>query len=230
MTERPVFIPAPDTRPFVTVVSVAIQWHAGFAAVQKKKNVAELHSSAAKLGLTPLLEISTKSEAELGRRLSAFSLKVKMGNEFLPLESAFQGSKVFANGGPYTDLYWSDARSAKRDERTRNSGPIVGFRFGGVEVPNLPRTLFYDWLYLSALYPHRDWISSNVPPYTGFTDIEFNPSRSINCQAKSFALMIALITNGLLDRAMESPLQFRETVWANTTDDTQQLNWREDAK
>lgn len=227
MTERPVFVPAPDTRPFVTVVSVAIRWHAGFAAVQKKKNVAELHGSAAKVGLTPLLEISTKSEAELGRRLSAFSLKVQMGNELLPLESAFQGSKVFEQGGPYADLYRSDARSAKRDERTRNSGQIVGFRFGGVEFPNVPKTLFYDWLYITALYPHRDWIASNVPPYAGFTDIEFNPSRSINCQARSFALMIALISNGLLDRAMESPFLFRETVWADRVDDAQQLRWQD---
>jgi hypothetical protein len=65
-----------------------------------------------------------------------------------------------------------------------------------------------------SLYSHRQWISANVPQYAGFTDVEFNPSRSVNCQARSFALMISLIKNGLLDSAMESPRRFGEVVGA----------------
>lgn len=230
MAERPVFVPAPNVRPFVTSVAVSLRWHPGFSAVQKRKNVAELHSAAAKLGFSPLLEISTKSESELGRRLSAFSLRVDVGKESLPLESVFQGSKVFAGGGPYTDLYWVDARSAKRDERLRTSGTIIGFRLMDIEFPSVPRTLFYDWLYISALYPHKDWLRSNVPSYAGFTDIEFNPERSVNCQARSFALMMALVANGSLDAAMESPRRFRDVVWAGMPDGAHQLRWHSEKK
>lgn len=228
MTERPVFVPTPKVHPFVTSVAVSLRWHPGLSAVQKKKNVAELHSAAAKRGFSPLLEISTKSESELGRRLSAFSLRVHLGKEWLPLESVFQGSKVFAGGGPYTDLYRVDARTAKRDERIRTSGPIIGFRLMDVEIPSVPRTLFYDWLYISALYPHKDWLRTNVPSYAGFTDIEFNPERSVNCQARSFALMTALLANGSLDAAMESPQLFRDLVWADMPEDAQQLRWHQD--
>ena len=63
-----------------------------------------LHEAAKSKGYFPLLEVSTKSEVVLGQRLSAFNLKAKsdMIGE-IPLECAFQGSKVFENGGPYTD-------------------------------------------------------------------------------------------------------------------------------
>lgn len=218
MTERPVFVPEPSIRPYVRTVLVQFRWHPGFAVTQKQKNVESLHAAAELRGLSPLLEISTKSLSELGRRLSAFSLKVQFEGQPLPLESVFQGSKVFEKGGPYVDLYAADPRSAKRDERVRNSGAIVGFRLGETDFPNAPRTLFYDWLYLSSLYSHRQWISANVPRYAGFTDVEFNPSRSVNCQARSFALLISLLKNGLLDTAMASPRRFAEVVWDHSGD------------
>lgn len=34
--------------------------------------------------------------------------------------------------------------------------------------------------------------------YDGFTDIEFNPQKSLNCQAKAAALYVSLCRNGLL--------------------------------
>ena len=125
----------------------------------------------------------------------------------ISLECAFQGSKVFERGGPFIDLYTTDVRQAKRDRRLKESGPLKGFEFDGFSWPLEPKTAFYDWLYITFLYDYRDW-ATKLYAYAGFTDIEFNPYRSINCQARSCALFITLMKKGLLDMALKSPLDF----------------------
>ena len=156
-----------------------------------------------------MLEVSTKSEEKLGQRLSAFNLNFHSHLGVMPLEMAFQGSKVFAGGGPFTDLYGlTDSRDAKRDARLKESGPLTGFRFEDVSFPLEPKTAFYDWLYINALYEHREWLRSHILRYAGFTDIEFNPGRSINCQARSCALLVTLLRNHWMDDAVSSPSAF----------------------
>ena len=127
------------------------------------------------------------------------------------LECAFQGSKVFEKGGPYTDLYLAEPREAKRDPRLHDSGALIGFRFNSFSFPLEPKTVFYDWLYINAIYPHRLWLE-RLHKYAGFTDIEFNPNKSINCQARSCALFVALMRSGLLDQAVTSPRSFGEVI------------------
>ena len=128
----------------------------------------------------------------------------------IKLELAFQGSKVFEHGGPFTDLYQkADDKigEAKRDARLRESGRLIGFRFEGFDFPLEPKTVFYDWLYCSFLYQYRDW-AQKLYDYAGFTDIEFNPHRSINCQARSAALFLSLMRRAELDDALQSPSAF----------------------
>ena len=72
---------------------------------RRRKTWAELHEAAARAGYSPVLEVSTKSEEKVGQRLSAFNLKVHSAMGVMPLEMAFQGSKVFERGGPYTVLF-----------------------------------------------------------------------------------------------------------------------------
>jgi hypothetical protein len=210
MAERPIFIPSPDSPELVKELRMRLVWNPGFAPVQKKRNIAALHAAAAKAGYSPLLEVSTKSEEKVGQRLSAFNLKVhseRLGT--MPLEVAFQGSKVFERGGPYTDLYSvPDVRDAKRDLRLKESGPLKGFKFENLLFPLEPKTVFYDWLYVTALYEHREWLRNHIFRYAGFTDIEFNPERSINCQARSCALLVTLMKNDWLDEAVSSPGAF----------------------
>jgi hypothetical protein len=210
MAERPIFIPAPDSAELVKELSMQLVWNSGFAPIQKKKNIVALHAAAAKAGYAPLLEVSTKSEERVGQRLSAFSLKVHsdwFGK--IPLEAAFQGSKVFEHGGPYTDLYTvENVRDAKRDPRLKGSGLLKGFEFENFRFPLEPKTVFYDWLYIGALYEHREWLRAHIFHYAGFTDIEFNPERSINCQARSCALLVTLMKNQWLDEAVSSPRAF----------------------
>jgi len=207
MAERPIFVPFIEGNELVKEVFLPLVWHSGFAAVQKEKNVKGLHESAAKAGLSPLLEISSSSDSKRGRHLSAFHIRVSTSEGEIPLECAFQGSKVFIGGGPYTDLYAKKAGEAKRDPRLRGSGPLKGFLFEGVMWPLEPKTAFYDWLYISFLEKWRDW-GEKLCSYAGFTDIEFNPYRSINCQARSCALFVALLRRDLLDQAVKSPSDF----------------------
>lgn len=215
MAERPIFVPAPDSDEFVKEIFFELTWNPGFADVQKKKNVRALHAAAAAGGFAPLLEISTKSDCERGRHMSAFHMTVPTKQHGrIKLELAFQGSKVFERGGPFTDLYTTGPKEigrAKRDPRLKESGPLVGFRFEGVEFPTEPKTVFYDWLYCSFLADYRDW-APKLYAYAGFTDIEFNPRRSINCQARSAALFLSLMRRGELDESLQSPERFIETL------------------
>lgn len=212
MANRPIFVPTPEGPDFVRTASAELRWSPGFAAVQKKKNIQALHEAAARMGYEPILEISTKSEEKLGRHLSAFHLKVPGPRGPIPLESAYQGSKVFERGGPFQDLYEADARTAKRDPRLRTSGSLIAFDFNGVRFPNEPKTAFYDWLYITSLVEHHAWLRSRLTRFAGFTDIEFNPERSLNCQARSCALLVSLMLTGLLDTSVRSPDAFISTI------------------
>lgn len=212
MAERPIFVPIPSGPQLVSEIYFSIAWHSGFAPIQKKRNVKNLHEAAELAGYFPLLEISTKSDEKVGQRLSAFSLKVhsKDAGE-IPLECAFQGSKIFECGGPYNDLYRTDVRVAKRDPRLKESGKLIGFEFEGFSFPLNPKTAFYDWLYITAIFPHREWLS-RLNRYAAFTDIEFNPRHSINCQARSCALFLTLKSRNLLEGAVVSPSNFIDTL------------------
>jgi hypothetical protein len=212
MAERPIFVPVSGSKELVKELYFDITWHSGFSPTQKKRNIVALHQAAARAGYSLLLEISSKSEEKIGQHLSAFHLKVGAENiGEIRLEAAFQGSKVFERGGPYTDLYTAEGKIAKRDPRLQESGRLIGFRFNGCSFPLEPKTIFYDWLYVTAIYPHREWLE-RLYRYAGFTDIEFNPSKSINCQARSCALFVSLMKNDLLQKAVASPQAFTDVI------------------
>lgn len=201
MANRPVFMPTKKA-PFVDVYMGEFTWNGGFAVSQKQKNIAALHQSFnQRFPDRKVLEISSKSMQSLGVKLSAFNLKKFVPSLGLstPVECAFQGGKVFAAGGPYTDLYIATAREAKRDPRLKSSGMLRRFFFEGEEMPLTPRTAFYNWLYINALLENPD-LAEQLLEYDGFTDIEFNPDKSINCQAEAAALFVALSRQGLLDQ------------------------------
>lgn len=207
MASRPVFTALGDPSHLVKEILVEFTWNPGFAPIQKKKNITAMHEAAKHKDLAPLLEVSTKSEEKLGQRLSAFNLKILTEAGEISIESAYQGSKVFKNGGPYTDIYGKDSRAAKKDERLQTSGPLKEFNFFGQKWPLIPKTAFYDWLYLSALTPHQAYLM-RLFEYKGFTDIEFNPEKSINCQARTCALLVSLLKLNALTDALRSQSDF----------------------
>lgn len=192
---------------------VEFRWHSGFSFRQKQRSVAELHSAARKVGIGTLLEISTKSPDSLGQMLSAFNLPTTLGTgRSTSVEVVYQASKVFEHGGPYLDLLAATSRDAKTDQRLRTSGRLLRFELAGQEWPLLPRTGFYDWLYISALSARLD-LASHLVEFDGFTDIEFNPDVSLNCQARSAALFVSLTRRGLLSGALSGQDAFLEALY-----------------
>lgn len=199
MAERPVFTPIETGFQLIRETMVTFQWHPGMAPSQKKKNVAALHEAAIAKGIDPILEVSTKSDDRLGILLSAFNLSVETTEGWtIPLESAFQGSKRFEHGGPYQDLYGKNGREIKKDERLKQSGRLRGFSFDGWDWELEPKTAFYDWLYVQAV-DRQPELRDELQRFAGFTDIEFNPKKSINCQARSCALYVSLLRRDVLD-------------------------------
>lgn len=226
MASRPVFIALGNPAHLVQEMLVEFSWNPGFAPVQKKKNIVALHAAAARQGITPLLEVSTKSEEKLGQRLSAFNLKLSTAAGDISIEAAYQGSKVFKKGGPYTDIYGLDSRSAKTDERLKQSGELIGFDFFGEKWPLVPKTAFYDWLYLCALAPHQAYLQ-RLFDYAGFTDIEFNPEKSINCQARTCALLVSLLKLNALNDALRSQSDFIAMVATDSFNQAHSIDLRQ---
>lgn len=159
------------------------KWNSGFSIIQKQKNIANLHESIIEKTKESVLEISSKGLVPLGKNIGAFCLKYHE----IPLENIFQSSKKFEHGGPYRDLMLVTAKEAKRDERIKNSGKIIAFCWEGEEWALEPKTLFYDYIYINALIQNYGF-DLDLIEYDWFTDIEFNPKKSINCQARSAAI------------------------------------------
>ena len=123
--------------------------------------------------------------------------------EHATVESVFQASKVFKSAGPFPEFLCMPGREIKRDPRLRNSGPLLRFELGGQTYPISPTTAFYDWVYLNALTQNPK-LSGEMMLYSAFSDIAYNPKRSINCQARSAAMYLALHESGRLPDALKS--------------------------
>lgn len=214
MAERPIFIPTVEGEFLVRTTFVSFEWSPGMSASQRQKSSDSLQAAALRLpGISKVLEVSSKSREDLGVALSAFNLTFRTlkKNHVFCVECAYQGSKVFEFGGPYRDLFFVSPKDAKRDHRLISSGRLVGFQFFGNEWGLEPLTAFYDWLYINALAKRKE-LGASLPNYSAFTDIEFNPDRSVNCQAYSVALYVSLVQRGLLDKALSSKSAFLSTV------------------
>lgn len=201
MVQRSAYFVGEGSRPLVREEVFSFKWFPGFSIQQKQRTIDDFHRSIkGKYQNKNVLEVSTKSPDYLGVRLSAFNLTLctKKYKKVYSVESAFQSSKVFEKGGPYLDLLEKTSREAKKDIRIRTSGRLLYFCFFGERWPLVPKTSFYDWVYINALSQHEE-IVNEVLQYDCFTDIEFNASRSINCQARSVALFVSLSRRGMLD-------------------------------
>ncbi|UJF24066.1 hypothetical protein L0B52_06910 [Suttonella sp. R2A3] len=200
MASRPIFIPQASGNLLVSTEYVDFEWSPGMAVSQKQKSILSLHDAAMRLNIcTKPLEISSKSKNDLGVNLSAFNLKgtTKKREKAFTVESLFQSSKVFEEGGPYRDLLNASSRIAKKDKRLQESGRLIEFDLFNEKWPLEPKTAFYDWIYINTLAKNEDLVEQ-LEQYDAFTDIEFNPKKSINCQAYSVALFRALTMRNLI--------------------------------
>lgn len=188
MAERPAFLIRQGK---VVSEMYSFDWFPGFAVSQKQKSIESLHSAILKADVDGKpLEISTKGKEAIGVKLSAFNLKL---NNYA-LENVFQSAKVFENGGPYLDLLDVLPKEAKRDNRLYSSGTLKAFQYQNENFPLIPKTVFYDFIYIAAVKQSfaTDEINA-ISNYNYFTDIEFNPAKSINTQARATAMIKLII-------------------------------------
>ena len=223
MATRPIFIPTDQNLSnnhiniddLVQIKNVDFTWHTGLTINDKQQSIASLHENAKQIdNISKILEISTRSTERIGVALSAFNLKIKSakGRQF-SVESVYQSSKVFnGNQGEiqYLDLLYKSPAEAKTDSRLKTSGNIIAFRtFGKKEKEwNInPISAYYNWIYLHALMQHPEY-HEPLLEYHAFTDIEFNPKKSLNCQAYATALFCSLYKHNLLEEIIKTPQDF----------------------
>lgn len=214
MANRPIFVTNDNKKELFKEINIDFTFYNGFAVSQKSKSIQSLHDNAKKSGYENILEVSTKSDNKLGWQLSAFNLMVDFDfDKKISLECAFQGSKVFENNIQYKDLYFVESIVAKKDERLKKSGNIIGFEYEGIFWDNEPKTAFYDYLYIKTLYNNYREIIDELIKYDAFSDIEFNPKKSINCQARTCAILVSLVKLNLLEKAINSQNDFIDIVY-----------------
>jgi hypothetical protein len=89
--------------------------------------------------------------------------------------------------------------------------------YSNIQADILDETI--DWWYVkkeyknTKLYKNYQDIINKLIDYEVFTDIEFNPKKSINCQARTCAILVSLVKLNLLDKAMSSKKNFIEIVY-----------------
>ncbi|MBE6069357.1 MAG: hypothetical protein E7211_16960 [Clostridium lundense] len=206
MAVRPVFLSDTYRDDFVLEKMVSFTWYPGFAKSQKQKSIKSLHEKFLEDNKDlRILDISSSSFEEVGVKLSAFNLMIKNidKKDLFSVECLFQASKKFKNGGPYKDILHKSSLEAKKDSRLKTSGDLVSFVYKDEGWPLEPKTFFYDWIYINAVYQNEN-LAKELIKYDAFTDIEFNPAKSINCQARSAALYVSLYRKGLIDDIIAS--------------------------
>lgn len=191
------------------------RFNPGFALVNKQKNILAVHEAInMKEGDKKILDVSSRSPVEIGVKLSAFNLSIITKKEKkISVESIFQSSKVFENGNQYIDLLYKTSLEAKKDNRLKNSGKIIGFSYNNINFNNEPQTLFYDWIYINSLWfniKNYNLDIKEILKYSIFTDIEFYHEKSINCQARSVALFILMYKNKVLEKCLKDSKVFEK--------------------
>lgn len=211
MISRPVFITNNDGSCRQENVSFVFE---GITPEQKTQSVKNLHNAfKEKYPNSNVLEISSKSDNPIGRKLSAFNLSITLKNgQEVPLECAFQAGKVFSKSGTQNSVLNMKPWEAKSYIRKFQKEAIIGFELDGEKFPTEPKTCFYNWLYLKALSQHPD-LAKALVSYTAFTDIEFNPERSINCQAEAASVFVSLAKRGKIKDATADKESFLQIVY-----------------
>ena len=208
MAIRPVYIVNNDQ---LIEDNIDFTWYSGFSIQQKQKSIESLHKriiNKYEIKRIKILEVSSKSPNNLGVHLSAFNMKLKIKNYFYTVESIFQSSKRFEYGGPYIDIMNMPSIKAKKDPRLKDSGKLLSFQLLNETWPKEPKTLFYDWIYMSSIYSNKQ-LHEEIIKYKSFTYIEFNPKKTYHCPSRSAAHYVRLINKGMLDKLMKNKEEYK---------------------
>lgn len=182
----------------------------GFSMSQKQKTIEAFHLKIESMGITQILEISRKSKDPLGNALSAFNLMLTIDGNKYPLECVYQSSKVFNHNVQFTEalkLTPLEAKKLIKEEVELKKLVLTGFNCFGINFPLIPTTLFYDYIYVMALFQNTD-IASGVIRYKCFTDVEFNHKKQFASQARSCAIYKYLSDQNKVTEVLEDINQF----------------------
>lgn len=219
MAKKVIFIP--DINNILLEPIIDFVYVKGMAFSQKQKCMCSLHEAIAESYPNKrILEVSTKSYYPIGVKLSAFNLT--LNNYYV--ESVFQSSKVFEGNIQYSELIKAMPRDAKKYVSEHSDIPLIKFRYDNQDYPLIPKSMFYDFIYIQALCEHKE-LADQLLNYDIFTDIEFNEKRQVNCQARSCALYVYMKRKNLIDYYMSSIEHFKELYEGKKTLSSKQLSF-----
>ena len=213
MAKRLLFRPSNEFNEYVKETEIDFEWKSPYTYGKEatQRNLERLHSEIVNLcniDYDDILEVSGACSLGLGKNLSAFNLGIEDKNHKgmykknkYTVESLYQGSKVFEDGGPHHELYTYASSAAKYKIREKQCGGIIGFNYHGIEYPSEPKDAFYNWLYCTILCneSNKGLINSLINrkiEFFGFTDIFFNHKQQIACQARAIAIFMGMIKRG----------------------------------
>lgn len=185
-------------------------WVAGLSLSQNQKNIRSLHQAIKRTGIDNILEVSSKSEDEAGVKLSAFNLKLRINGVESSVEGYYHGSKVFNGSIKLDDCIKMNSKDSKRyvrEEIENNNLKLMGFEFNGKKFELDSKSMCYDYIYIFALTQNEE-LSNEILKYDCFTDIAFNQTKSIACQARTCALFKYLKNKGLVDSFIKNPNKY----------------------
>lgn len=204
MAKRPVFS-ARSYYPYFEEIHVEMDWFQGFALSQKRRSECSLHQNyLASYPDEKLLEVSSASTNPLGYWLSAMHLR--RGDTCV--ESEFQSSRIYkaTSGemiGPFPEYRMLSGKECKKKVKEA-AGKLHSYTYacGGYHIPapDYHISLFYDYVYISALLEEQNRKLRNLlldGQYTAFSDLA---TKSLNSQARSCAIFVGLAQAGLLDK------------------------------
>lgn len=205
MAKRLYFIAKPSFQGLIVEKTIHFEYYRGQNLNQKHKSIESMHHAirAFESG-GKILEVSTVSPDPLGKKLAGVFLlgKNENGSE-VPVMTIFESAKVFERGGPYRDLLEKDPSEVAKDERLINSGRLLGFHYQNESYSLSPRNLFFDWIYMSALYKEKA-LHEEIAQYDIVTDIEYSMNNMFASSARACAYFISLSHAGLLDESMKN--------------------------
>jgi len=222
MAHRPLFIPF-DHTPYVQSLNIEFQWHAGLSRAQRKRSITSMHNAIQKANWPgEILEISTASEQEFGQQLSAMNLMVTLEQNgetvTQSVESIYQSAKVFGQIGPHPEWLGLTGKQCKKavQKVSKEHGLVTSFEWNGRTWPTSNIEGFYSWVYIQGLLQLDNGLE-RLNEYSGFTDIYFNPRKTINCQARTAAQAVQLYKLNLIDDVIQTPDSFLEFCITNSS-------------
>lgn len=175
MANRPIYLSTGNILNPYHEENINFEWVPGYSYKNKERRRESLKKEIEKqYDIAKWLEVSTISDKDIGRKLSALNLMLTLtDNSKHSVESIYQTSKI------YVDNH------------------IVKFKFRSTEFENNPYGMYYDYLYMVALYQNQEY-HELIKNYYLFTDLFFNPNKSINTQARAIAIFKTLYDNNYL--------------------------------